>query len=100
MAVMSEEITRCPHCGVIQGGAVVALDALYGEVVRLRQLAERPPPLPDEEHALKGASAREAALLREIRLLQETVARLRGSAGSAAGSLCYGYLTYCLQTRQ
>ncbi len=59
---MSEEVARCPHCGTIEGGTAAALDALYGEVARLRLLAER----------------REAGLLREIRLLRETVARLRG----------------------
>jgi hypothetical protein len=62
MAVMSEEVARCPRCGTIRGGTVAALDALYGEVARLRLLA----------------AEREAELLREIRLLQETVARLRG----------------------
>ena len=66
---MSEEAGRCPHCGSISGGTAAALDALYGEVARLRRLAERP---------LKEAAAREADLLREIRLLRETVARLRG----------------------
>src|SRR5262245_15543629 len=81
MAVMSEEVARCPHCGSIEGGVAAALDALYAEVARLRQLAERP--APDEEQALmaaavKEAAAREADLLREVRLLQETVARLRG----------------------
>lgn len=40
MAVMSEEVARCPQCGTIKGGAPAALDALYGEVARLRQLAE------------------------------------------------------------
>jgi hypothetical protein len=53
---------RCPHCGAIKGGAAGAIDALYHEVQRLTELA----------------GAREAELLREIRLLQETVARLRG----------------------
>jgi hypothetical protein len=53
---------RCPHCGAIKGGTAGALDALYQEIQRLRELA----------------GTREAELLREIRLLQETVARLRG----------------------
>ena len=53
---------RCPHCGAIKGGTAGALDALYQEVRRLTELA----------------GTREAELLREIRLLQETVARLRG----------------------
>jgi hypothetical protein len=79
---MSEEIARCPYCGTIRGGTTTALDALYREVARFTELARRPQPPqpPNEEHerALKEASAREAELLREIRLLQETVARLRG----------------------
>lgn len=67
---MSEEVARCPHCGSISGGTAAALDALYREVARLRRLAEEP--------ALTEAAAHEADLLREIRLLRETVARLRG----------------------
>jgi len=65
---MPEEVSegmpgeRCPHCGAIKGGTAGALDALYQEVQRLTELA----------------GTREAELLREIRLLQETVARLRG----------------------
>lgn len=92
MAVMSEEVARCTHCGSIRGGTAAALDALRAEVERLTRLAEAlplappspppPPPSPGEDHtqlaALKEAAAREADLLREIRLLQETVARLRG----------------------
>lgn len=61
---MSEEVARCPHCGAIQGGSAAALDALYREVARIGKLAEQ--------------AAREAELRREIRLLRETVARLRG----------------------
>jgi predicted nucleic acid-binding Zn-ribbon protein len=68
MAVMSEEIARCPHCGAIEGGASAALDALYREVARLSQLAQE-------------AASREADLRREVRLLRETVARLRGGIG-------------------
>ena len=75
MAVMSEEVARCPHCGSIRGGTAAALDALYGEVARLRRLAEGPTV---KEADVKEAAAREADLLREIRLLRETVARLRG----------------------
>jgi len=91
MAVTAEkvtagEVTRCPRCGMIAGGTAAALDVLYGEVARLRQVAERPladeraAERADENHALalQAAAAREAELLREIRLLQETVARLRG----------------------
>lgn len=82
MAVMSEEVARCPQCGTIKGGAPAALDALYGEVARLRQLAEWLPraarPDAEQERALHEARARETQMRREIRLLQETVARLRG----------------------
>jgi predicted nucleic acid-binding Zn-ribbon protein len=61
---VADEVARCVHCGAIQGGSSAALDALYREVARLSQLAQ-------------DAGAREADLRREIRLLQETVARLR-----------------------
>lgn len=57
-------VPRCVHCGAIQGGASAALDALYLEVSRLSQLARQ-------------ADDREADLRREVRLLRETVARLR-----------------------
>jgi hypothetical protein len=81
-AVTPEEVPRCPRCGTIAGGTAAALDALYGEVARLRQIAERPRADQDADDdlalALKEAAAREAELLRQIRLLQETVARLRG----------------------
>jgi hypothetical protein len=66
---MSEQVARCPHCGAIQGGSGAALDALYREVARLSQLAQE-------------AGAREADLRREVRLLRETVARLRASLGA------------------
>jgi hypothetical protein len=66
MAVTARDVTRCPRCGMIAGGTAAALGALYDEVARLRRIAEQ------------EAAAREAELLREIRLLQETVARLRG----------------------
>jgi hypothetical protein len=75
-ASSAAEVARCPRCGTIGGGTAAALDALYGEVARLRRIAERPPA--GAEEALREAAAREAELLREIRLLQETVARLRG----------------------
>ena len=64
MSVVSEDVTRCPHCGSIQGGSSAVLDALYQEVARLNRLAQE-------------AGDRERELRREIRLLQETVARLR-----------------------
>lgn len=79
---MSEEVARCPHCGSSSGGTAAALDALYGEVARLRRLAEG---TVLTEAALTEAAAREADLLREIRLLQETVARLRGGIVTLQG---------------
>ncbi len=71
VAVMAEEIARCPHCGAVQGGPALtstgaAVVAVYAEVARIRAAAE------------EAGRAREAELLREIRLLRETVARLRG----------------------
>jgi hypothetical protein len=75
-----DEIARCPHCGAIKGGTTAAIDALYREVAKLKELAERPgPPATDPAKSLAAPRAREAELLREIRLLRETVARLRGS---------------------
>lgn len=80
MAVM-DEVARCPHCGAIKGGTDAAIDALYHEVSRIKDLAERQQPAPqDVTEALDAAKARETELLREIRLLRETVARLRGSS--------------------
>jgi hypothetical protein len=105
---------RCPYCGAVRGDDASgpagetrqAIDALYREVARIRELAEHP--RTDSEparaacnghaqpatEAAAGAAAeaagtaagsREAALLREIALLRETVARLRGTS-HAAGS--------------
>jgi hypothetical protein len=77
-----DEVARCPHCGAIQGGTAAAIDALYREVAKIKDLAERRPPAPGEAaEALAAAKAREAELLSEIRLLRETVARLRGGTG-------------------
>jgi predicted nucleic acid-binding Zn-ribbon protein len=69
---MSDELARCAHCGAIQGGSSAALDALYREVARLTQLAQE-------------AGARESDLRREIRLLRETVARLRAGIATLRG---------------
>jgi hypothetical protein len=74
-----DEVARCPHCGAIKGGTAAAIDALYHEVSRIKDLAERRRPTP-QDVADDTAKAREAELLREIRLLRETVARLRGSS--------------------
>jgi hypothetical protein len=77
LAVM-DEVARCPHCGAIKGGTAAAIDALYHEVSRIKDLAERQRQAPQD--VTGDAKAREAELLREIRLLRETVARLRGSS--------------------
>jgi predicted nucleic acid-binding Zn-ribbon protein len=86
LAVM-DEVARCPHCGAIKGGTAAAIDALYCEVSRINDLAERQRPTPQDvteaievTRELDAAKAREAELLREIRLLRETVARLRGGS--------------------
>jgi len=88
-------VARCPSCGAAlaqeadppvlpppaQGGttprrppetAAQALDNLYREVMRLRQIAELTQAAPDGE--------REARLLEEIWQLRVTVARLRGTS--------------------
>lgn len=65
----------CPHCGATLGEPSerppdqmsLAVDALYQEVARIRMIAETSADHTDE-----------------IRLLQETVARLRGSSVAAA----------------
>jgi hypothetical protein len=73
-----DEVARCPHCGAVKGGTTAAIDALYREVSRIKDLAQRQRPAPQDVTG-DAAMAREAELLREIRLLRETVARLRGS---------------------
>jgi predicted nucleic acid-binding Zn-ribbon protein len=81
-----DEVARCPHCGAIKGGTAAAIDALYREVSRIQDLAQRQQPAPqDATEAFEAAKAREAELLGEIRLLRETVARLRGS-GRVSGT--------------
>lgn len=74
-----DEVARCPHCGAIKGGTAAAIDALYREVSRIKDLAQRQRPAP-RDLTDDAAKAREAELIREIRLLRETVARLRGSS--------------------
>jgi hypothetical protein len=73
-----DEVARCPHCGAVKGGTAAAIDALYREVSRIKDLAERRQRA-SQDVTDDAAKAREAELLREIRLLRETVARLRGS---------------------
>jgi hypothetical protein len=87
------ETTRCPYCGSPAGSpAGDALESLYREVARIREIAERtdagrgaaPPaawvaaaPAGDES---ARSAARIAELTREVHELRATVARLRGSA--------------------
>jgi len=65
---MSHQIARCPSCGAVlaqePGSAAQAIDNLYREVARIRELAED----------------RQSALLEEIRQLRATVARLRATS--------------------
>ena len=56
----------CPVCGSTAGGGRDAVERLTQEVARLREVAE---------------GRRVEELDREVRLLRETVARLRGSLG-------------------
>jgi hypothetical protein len=65
---MSYQVARCPSCGAVlaqePGSAAQAIDNLYREVARIRELAE----------------GRESALLEEIRQLRAAVARLRATS--------------------
>jgi hypothetical protein len=76
---MSYQVARCPNCGAVlaqepeaaspRGATPLrppaqAIDNLYLEVARIRELAE----------------GRESALLEEIRQLRATVARLRATS--------------------
>jgi hypothetical protein len=60
------------------GSAAQAVDNLYREVTRLREIAELRQAANDAE--LDHKAAREAALLEEIRQLRATVARLRATS--------------------
>lgn len=72
------EASACPHCGVPLAAhhRSEAMDAVYGEVRRLRQVAE--------DRAGSAAEARVAELTREVQELRATVARLRGGSVSAS----------------
>jgi hypothetical protein len=80
------ETSRCPYCGSAGGNA---LDSLYREVARIRELAEHRTAgdpasrgsarTPDGDESARSA-ARIAELTREVHELRATVARLRGSA--------------------
>jgi hypothetical protein len=79
----------CPHCGRQAGSA---LESLYREVARIREIAEsrdggqsaRPAARPAAATEAGDQSARSAAriaeLTSEVHELRATVARLRGSA--------------------
>jgi hypothetical protein len=61
----------CPHCGAVpQGAAEQPLAALYQEVARIREIAE-------QQHGSEQEII--ASLSREVQMLRETVARLRGT---------------------
>lgn len=83
------ETPCCPYCGRPGGSA---LESLYREVARIREIAEsrdgggsaRPAPRAGAATDAGDQSARSAAriaeLTREVNELRVTVARLRGSA--------------------
>jgi hypothetical protein len=70
-----DQSARCPYCGAVPGTpgddessqTRRALEALHAEIARIREIAER--------------SSSEA---KELRLLRETLARLRGTSALAA----------------
>ena len=67
----------CPHCGAVGRNAVEQpLAALYQEVARIREIAER-------QHG--GEQEIIASLSREVQMLRETVARLRGTTYRGVG---------------
>jgi hypothetical protein len=90
----------CPHCGAVRGAAPERrgpLEALYQEVARIREIAERQEadrrPDPREVERESAQSDRQAAdretiarLTREVQMLRETVARLRGTTHRAAAA--------------
>jgi len=83
------DATRCPHCGRPGEGA---LESLYREVARIREIAESRDGGESTRPAARAAAATEAGdqgahsaariaeLTREVHELRATVARLRGSA--------------------
>jgi hypothetical protein len=96
------ETSRCPHCGSPDGGSrqataghgrYGALDSLYREVARIREMAEARV-LASDDGTVAGvprarrdaddSQARIAALTREVAELRATVARLRGAPAAAS----------------
>ncbi|MQA84562.1 MAG: hypothetical protein GEV03_08055 [Streptosporangiales bacterium] len=63
----------CPCCGRPHDPQAGAVDALYREVRRIRQVAEARQPDADKDRRIEE-------LTLEVRRLQETVARLRGTS--------------------
>lgn len=79
----------CPRCGAVRGGVPEPrqpLEALYEEVARIREIAERQDS--ERELAERQQAEREtiARLTREVQMLRETVALLRGTTHRAAVS--------------
>lgn len=88
------DTSRCPHCGAprlvpqprerTDGPAgLYALDSLYREVRRIREIAEERAAAgdrPGAEAAAGDSEERVAELTREVLELRATVARLRGSS--------------------
>ena len=82
-------IARCPSCGAVlaqePGSAAQAIDNLYREVARLREIAELKGVAEAAERAhhqadLQLPTQRELELQEEIRQLRATVARLRATS--------------------
>jgi hypothetical protein len=84
----SGHVGACPYCGAARDGAGdgspaqrrQALEALSREVARIRELAEGSSAQPAVQEYQKVI----AAQARQIRLLRETVARLRGASQASA----------------
>jgi hypothetical protein len=82
-------VARCPSCGAVlaqePGSAAEAIDNLYREVTRLREIAElkEVSERADREHgqaAQERPTQRELVLQEEIQQLRATVARLRATS--------------------
>jgi hypothetical protein len=82
-------VARCPSCGAVlaqePGSAAEAIDNLYREVTRLREIAElkEVSERAGREHREAGheqPTPGELALQEEIRQLRATVARLRATS--------------------
>jgi hypothetical protein len=83
------QIARCPSCGAVlaqePGSAAQAIDNLYQEVTKLREIAELKEAAEAAERTnrragLQWPTPRELELQEEIRQLRATVARLRATS--------------------